>query len=241
MNLKITLLSLLVLSLNQVCFSQIYSVGNDDGFSVSCYSQVWTIYRVGVSDGGGVSCVGGVGIEVPLPIELINFKAYVQNKLVNLEWQTASEINNDYFTIERSKNGVDWEEVTTVDGAGNSSTILSYSTIDKRPYFGVSYYRLKQTDYDGKYKYSDIKAVNFEQTTADVVIYPNPINNQITIQANEKELANIKIYNALGQDVTNRTQQLSKSSNSIIIDLRNLSNGIYTVKTLNTVNKIVKQ
>lgn len=180
--------------------------------------------------------------QTPLPIELVYFNATLENELtVKLEWQTASEINNGFFTIERSKNGLDWEEVSKIDGAGNSTALLSYSTIDENPYWGISYYRLKQTDFDGQFEYSDIRSVTIKQNTAEVVIYPNPANNQITIQANEQELQGIKIFNTIGQDVTNLTKQLSKTDNSVIIDLSNLANGIYRVKTVTSANIVYKQ
>jgi len=247
MNIRLSFFVPLLLMLTQQSFAQaIFNGGNDDGFTVSCYAQAdsptLAIFSGGNDDGFGFSCVGGVGTEVPLPIELLNFSAKpIDNKSVLLKWQTASEINNDFFTIEKSKTASNWIIVTQVNGVGNSSNILSYSTTDQIPYNGISYYRLKQTDFNGQFEYSDIRAVNFEQTKAEVVIYPNPTNNQITIQASEQELQNIKIYNALGQDVTNSTKQLSKSDNSIIIDLSNLANGIYSVRTQTTANKVYKK
>jgi len=246
MNIRLSVLVVSIFMLTHNSYAQtIYGGGNDDGFTVSCYAQAdnpaLSIFSGGNDGGFGFSCVGGVGTEVPLPIELINFIAYIQDSWVNLEWQTASEINNDFFTIEKSKTASVWEFVTKVKGAGNSNTTLNYSAIDEYPYPGISYYRLKQTDFNGQFKYSDIRAVNFEHTTAEVVIYPNPNNNQITIKANEQELQNIKIYNALGQDVTNLTKQLSKTDNSIIIDLSNLANGIYSVRTQTTANKVYKK
>lgn len=180
--------------------------------------------------------------QTPLPIELVYFNATLENELtVRLEWQTRSEINNVFFTIERSKNGLDWEEVSKIDGAGNSTTLSNYSTIDEDPYWEISYYRLKQTDFDGQFEYSDIRSVFIKQNTAEVVIYPNPANNQIVIQANKQELKGLKILNTLGQDVTNLTKQLSKTDNSVIIDLSNLTNGIYRVKTATTAYIVYKQ
>jgi hypothetical protein len=246
MNIRLPFLVPLIMLLTQQGFAQaIFSGGNDDGFTVSYYAQsdnpTLAIFSGGNDDGFGFSFVDGVGTEVPLPIALINFIANVQDNLVNLKWQTASEINNYYFTIEKSKTASNWVIVTQVNGAGNSSNVLSYSTTDQTPYNGISYYRLKQTDFNGQFEYSDIRAVNFERTKAEVVIYPNPTNNQITIQANEQELQNIKIYNVLGQDVTNSAKQLSKSENGVIIDLSNLANGIYSVRTQTTANKVYKK
>jgi len=98
-----------------------------------------------------------------LPITLLSFQAKAQNGVVHTDWITASEINNDYFTIERSKDGRTWETVGTIEGAGNSHTELSYSFSDDRPYSGVSYYRLQQTDYDGAMTGSEPRVVEIRQ------------------------------------------------------------------------------
>lgn len=232
------------------CYSQadspvsIYSVGDDDGFSVSCYAQSdspSSIYAVGNDDGFGFACVGGLGIEVPLPIELINFTADVIDGAVKLSWQTTSEMDNDYFTIEKSKTAVDWIEIKEIDGAGNSTAALNYSYVDNIPYSGVSYYRIRQTDFNGEYTYSSIRSINLMQPMVAVSIYPNPTSSVITIQAGSNELAGLTIYNSLGQDVTHLIKQLSKTENVAVIDLSNLSAGIYNVKTLTTTNIVYKQ
>lgn len=180
---------------------------------------------------------------IGLPIELLSFDAKYQteNKEVFVSWVTASQLNNDYFTVERSFDGVNFEIVEVIDGAGTNSEILAYTCIDKKPMQGLVYYRLKQTDFDGKFKYSTTRAVNVNQTTAEVVIYPNPTTSTITIQASEQELQSIKIYNILGQDVSKLTKQLSKTDNSVVLDLSNLVNGLYSVKTLTTANKVYKK
>lgn len=184
--------------------------------------------------------LGSIGS--PLPIELLNFTAKItETNSVKLNWNTVSEINNDYFIIQRSKNGMDWEELERINGAGNSTGLLKYFSLDKMPYNGISYYRLKQTDFDGQFEYSDIREVHFKKSTAEVVIYPNPTNNQITILANKQELSSVKIYNTLGQDVTNLTRHLSKTDNSTIIDLSSLSKGLYNIKTLTTAKKVYKK
>ena len=203
--------------------------------SLNCNSSNITIFAPGIST-QTITCN-----PILLPIELYSFDVKYNNKKVYINWETASEINNDYFTIEKSKTANNWIIVTKVNGAGNSNAILSYNTIDPMPYSGISYYRLKQTDFNGKYEYSTIRVVNFEQNATEVNIYPNPTNNQITIQANEQELTNIKIYNTLGQDVTNRIKQLSKSDNNVVIDLSSLTSGLYTVRTRTTANKVYKK
>lgn len=178
-----------------------------------------------------------------LPIELLSFDTKVQNSLVYLNWQTASEINNDFFTIERSNDGYSWENVITIDGAGNSSTILSYSAVDYNPYSEISYYRLKQTDFDGQFSYSQIKSVNIDTIQNSIIeIYPNPADNQITITGNESDLKQVKIYNILGQDLTGLTKFSYSNKQKLVIDLSNLNSGIYHIKTKTTANnKLYKQ
>jgi hypothetical protein len=127
----------------------------------------------------------------PLPIELVSFTAKVNatNEVV-LDWITAIEINNDFFTIERSTDGVNFEEVTRVNGAGSSNVSHNYSTLDENPENGLSYYRLKQTDFDGAFEYSSITSVvvgGAAQPTVQISVYPNPANAGQQIQVNISE------------------------------------------------------
>jgi len=179
--------------------------------------------------------------QTSLPIELLNFSATpINNESVSLEWQTVSEFNNDYFTIQRSKDGVNWQEISKVDGAGNASSLLSYFTADKHPYMGVSYYRLKQTDFNGEFEYSKISLVNIIDEN-NLKIFPNPANNQITILGKQAKLKEITIHNALGQDVTALTKKNVKNDAHLVIDLSKLNPGVYYIKTKTTTSIIHKQ
>ncbi len=111
----------------------------------------------------------------PLPIELVEFKASYESGRVNLSWKTASELNNDYFTIEKTVDNVNFEEVGQVQGHGTTTQPVNYSAVDRYPYNGVSYYRLKQTDFDGKFTYSD--PVRVENTDRDVYLNVYPVPN----------------------------------------------------------------
>ncbi len=115
-------------------------------------------------------------LDNPLPIELLSFEARPNGQQVDLTWITATEINNDFFTIERSSNGLDFEPIEMIDGAGNSNKVLHYNTVDLQPLSGTSYYRLKQTDFNGTYAYSDIVLVRFDDENAanEWYVYPNP-------------------------------------------------------------------
>jgi len=180
---------------------------------------------------------------VLLPIELLDFNVYpIEDEYVKLEWQTISEINNDFFTIERSIDGINWKELAKINGAGNSSSLLNYNLIDDKPLSGLSYYRLKQTDFNGKSEYFQIKSVTVKGVkNAQIEIYPNPANNQVTLLGNETELTQFKIYNTLGQDVTKFTSIIEKNKQKLVIDLSTLSAGSYYIKTKNNANILHKQ
>ena len=185
--------------------------------------------------------LGSINSTMLFPVELVNFNAKaVDNRRVELNWQTHSETNNAYFTIERSQDAIHWEEVTTVDGAGTSTILLSYYTTDPNPYVGNSYYRLKQTDYDGQYTYSDIKSVRIDKL-AEMVIYPNPTNNQVTVEGDVLELEQLRIYNSLGQDVTSKTKIITQNNTRLVIDMSSLTTGIYHFTTEHSVTKVRKE
>lgn len=109
--------------------------------------------------GGGWWTLATISADNPLPIELLSFDARPEGSQVRLDWRTATERDNDYFTIERSANGEDFEDVGRVDGAGNSTTVLHYSDLDRWPLPGTSFYRLRQTDFDGTSTWSGTVAV----------------------------------------------------------------------------------
>ena len=185
----------------------------------------------------------GVYISGPLPVELINFTAQaVNDRYVALNWQTVSESNNDYFTVERSDDLKNWSEVSIVDGAGNSTSLLSYSATDNNPYAGVTYYRIMQTDFDGQFSYSPLRSVTIGK--ADKIplkIYPNPAKDFITISGSSSELQTIAIYNALGKEVTQLTQLTSQTANEMVFDMSQLNTGIYFIKTKTTTSRVSKQ
>jgi hypothetical protein len=117
--------------------------------------------------------IGGGNI---LPIGLLSFSAKPDNDRVTLDWTTSTESNNSYFTVEKSKDGVNFDFVSAVPSealGGNSAVVLDYSAIDLSPYTGVSFYRLRQTDLDGHFTYSSIVSVNFVRQKS-VSVYPNP-------------------------------------------------------------------
>lgn len=177
----------------------------------------------------------------PLPISLISFDATVCESSVCLTWQTASEVNNDFFTVERSKDGVSWAGVADIQGAGNSETILNYHTMDTSPFSGVSYYRLKQTDFDGAFEYAPIVSVSLDhQSNRGWTIYPNPSRDILHIKGFSPHLHPVKFYNNMGQDVTSLVAIAQYSESQMQFDISSLAPGMYHIKSIHNSGSIIK-
>ncbi len=142
-----------------------------------------------------------INSAIILPVEFLYFEAAAEHDAVLLNWATATEINNEYFTVEKSRDGIDFHEVTRIEGAGNSEEVKKYLVVDGSPYHGISYYRIKQTDYDGKFEYSDMEIVDFKSGSG-IKLFPNPFSEQITIKCpNLLSDGTIIIKNTKGQTV----------------------------------------
>ena len=181
----------------------------------------------------------------PLPIELLSFNAIClptgkagEGGKVNLNWVTASETNNDYFTIERSKDAQTWETVTTIPGAGNSNTTLYYDTTDNQPFPDYTYYRLKQTDYNGTFKYSNVVLASCSSNNIPfnlISVNPNLHGGSIVLSftANEGEQYTYALYDVLGKLLQNKSEKAVAGMNEVHISTQNTSEGIYIVTLQN--------
>ena len=173
----------------------------------------------------------------PLPIELIRFAGNCADGQVEVTWTTASETNNDFFTVQRSIDGVTFEDVVIVDGAGNSSSIINYSAVDYNPYGGTSYYRLKQTDFDGASKYSDVVAVSCGNAATDfnlVNAYDQGNGTMaVVFNAGDNELYTVTLYDIIGKQITETTGKAYSGKNQINIAVGDLARGIYMVNLKN--------
>lgn len=173
-----------------------------------------------------------------LPVNLVYFTPIAKSTYVELNWATASEVNNDYFTIERSRDGKTFEEILRKKGAGSSTTIKKYLGMDNNPLPGYNYYRLKQTDFDGKFEYFPVKAVRFgsvktEQGFSIKNTAPNPFTNTFTINYFvEKEGAvDIQLYSSSGQMVYTTAINAQEGVNIYTYeDTSGLPPGIYILK-----------
>jgi len=173
--------------------------------------------------------LGSATIENPLPIELLSFEALLLNTNVELKWITSSEINNDYFEIERSDNGYDWVKIDFVDGAGNSNSNIFYRTIDYNPLPGINYYRLNQTDFDGTFSYSDVVSVhNFDEDQL-FELYPNPTFSDVKLVLSKSDSAEqLRIYNSTGQII--HQQEIKSLKREHVIPFNSFKPGVYLVK-----------
>jgi hypothetical protein len=178
---------------------------------------------------------------VILPIELTAFTAdAVDNKKVNLNWQTAAVTSNDYFTVQKSGNGNQWMDVEKVKAENFISTTRAYKVVDNKPIKGISYYRLYHPGINGEQRYSPIRTVHIYTNTL-LVVYPNPSSGNITIEGTAAELSQLKLFSVTGQDVSGQIQVINRNSSKIVVDLSQLSKGIYMMKTNTTVTKLFKQ
>lgn len=183
-----------------------------------------------------MSTSGIPGQVITLPIELITFTGTALDEGVELLWKTASEENNDYFTLERSSNGLEFSPFEEIRGAGNSKEILTYSVVDKECYPNNTYYRLKQTDYDGKFSYSNVISVDTRSITSKAVIYPNPASNVVNVTNSEDGPLTVRLLNDRGVVVQSVTIHDPVAS----MDVTDLQEGVYFVEMLGSNKKVQK-
>ncbi len=180
----------------------------------------------------------GTGIETialgngsALPVTWLSFNTYKKEDKVLLKWQTASETNTDIFEVESSSNGRFYNKIHTEKAAGNSNEIKSYSFTDPNPFSPLTYYRIKQSDFDGKFSYSDIRVINIRNTRG-FVLFPNPSNGEINLNfETSPNKTSLKIFDPFGKLV----MEQKAGSLSIINkwDFGFFSNGFYYVEINN--------
>lgn len=184
-----------------------------------------------------------------LPVELTSFSASYINQYINLNWKTATEVNNFGFDIERSSNKKEWEKIGFVNGKGNNSSITEYSYVDKSPLPAEkSYYRLKQIDIDGKKEYSEIIEI-IKNKVSDYKLfdnYPNPFNPSTNIKFSLPENSNVvlDIYNAIGEKVERLiNENLSAGTHLYNWNAKGFASGIYyysvTAGNFHSVKKMI--
>jgi hypothetical protein len=196
--------------------------------------------------GGGTSGTGVVTAgSSPLPINLVSFSAETETDKVKLLWTTASEKNNAFFTIEKSVNGIDYTTVSTLSGAGTSESLHNYVQYDNTPYSGVSYYRLKQTDFSAEYKYSPVISVDFDKKIS-FSVYPNPTETDqpvsiIINKSNAGKNVVLHLYDLTGKELFKETILISDKALYFNFYAMGIEKGIYLLKLESDVSSDFKK
>ena len=194
---------------------------------------------------------GGGGGGDPLSIDLVSFSGVCADGEVELEFVVASQTNNDYFTIERSADAQEWVTLGQIQGVGNTTAQMNYSWYDENPLAGISYYQLSQTDYDGTSEVFHPIAVECEvEPENDYVVYPNPVNESLSIDLEleyfEGTEINVQLLDLKGSVVKTQPISLDRGFNHIELNVDDLPMGVYTLRFNNTIHhlkekRIVKQ
>jgi len=186
----------------------------------------------------------------PLPVEFLNITATQKGAGVSINWSTASESNNKYFDIEKSIDGSTWTTLSSLNGAGNSSTVKSYAAYDAKPVAGLNYYRIKQVDVDGKFKFSPVAKVKISIEKTGVSVLANPFVNNITVDflSNSNQFVNVKLSDVSGKVISTEKWKLTKgSSRSMLNNVANIQRGMYILTVVDEEgvviynNKLIKQ
>ncbi len=164
-----------------------------------------------------------------LPIELLTFDGYTKNGVNEFYWSTTAEINNDYFTLERSWDAIHFEKIAIIDGAGNSNILLDYEETDLHPLNGTNYYRLRQTDFDGNYSFSKMITLS-NKLEHSLSVYPNPSSNIITLTNSEISLLNsiVKVYDIQGKIILEKI--ILEENLDYQLNISSFNNGLYFIK-----------
>lgn len=201
------------------------------------YRQIYTTVMqdwLGMTQQEADNVLGGTFAKLPifqsielLPVELMRFDAHLKGEYAVLDWETASELNNDRFEIERAFNNADFKTIGTVKGHGDSNIPVVYQYTDRLEAAGTYYYRLKQVDYNDTTSYSNIVAVYF-QSNARLMVYPNPAQDWITVRTGDvKTEIRLQVFSTAGHLLLEK--RLEPSAEHHQIDVRDLPKGTYFV------------
>lgn len=209
-----------------------------DNYSVSSqpFTLDWTF-----TNGASLDCS-------ILPIELISFDGWMNEQSIELNWKTATESDNDFFTIEKSADGINFEKIREVDASGFSAVEMEYAMVDFSPFAGKNYYRLSQTDFDGTTRMMQTILVNY--TTGDFTVsnlHPNPTNGEMYFDFLSliKGTMKVEILDVTGRVVAQSSSEIEEGSFTFTAPTQSLSDGVYYLRILfddkSTLFKIIKQ
>lgn len=179
----------------------------------------------------------------PLPIELLSNEVICDNNHVIVKWSTASETNNNFFTIEKSIDGTNFVSIGTVAGSGNTTNVMNYSFIDYNAFAGTSYYRLKQTDYNGDSKtFGIITSQNCNSGSVNVNAFNDQTGNiSIVIDSDITADYTATLVDALGKQISAKALKVEEGNNTFKMDVTGVNAGIYFISIENGKEKTTKK
>jgi hypothetical protein len=172
-----------------------------------------------------------------LPVTLISFGSYVAGSTIVLNWQTASEVSNDFFTLEKSFDGMNWNLMAVKDGNMNSHQLSQYQYIDEQPIQGLNYYRLKQTDVDGTTTVFPSIVQHFSGKGEELLIFPNPSDGLVTVHATGAGQKTLRVLSTSGQEIL---AGAVIETNDYFLNLTELPAGYYVVEVV-TLQFVLRQ
>jgi hypothetical protein len=221
--------------------ASVYTATSGLNFSIS--NGVVTISNIGTIqfpvDSVRYFTIGSNNTNTSLPVKFSNLSANLIDGIPHLNWSTYFEQNNDYFSVEKKVDGNQWDVLDKIKSKGNSNTKINYTFNDHTPMKGSAFYRIKQTDFDGKFTYSNV--VNLKTALNGIInIYPSIANDKITIKLKIEDLPAIKIVNEVGQEFTPKVTIITQSDELAFIDISNLLPGTYFVVLSNKKAAFIK-
>ena len=198
-------------------------------------------FYVRAMDDWGLTNVDSFTVSGSLPISLVNFTGQLVENQVQLNWQTASEFNNDHFEIDHSADGINFSSIGIVKGNGSTSIPKDYQFVDANPVNGNNYYRLKQVDIDGNYTYSSIVVVKFA-TGFTYKVYPNPAKNKvnIVISSDKDQVMLFNLCEISGKIIETKELECLPGDNKFEWDISRLAVGMYMIRAQNSQASVVK-
>ena len=168
--------------------------------------------------------------SAPLPVELVHFEAKQEEKSIKIEWQTATELNNDHFILEKSTDGVHFDQLERVKGKGNSSEVEDYRVIDKHPVVGQQYYRLTQVDFDGTMEQLGIRMVEYVSSNSVIDMFPNPVTDEVGLKNLHPGNYKAEIISLDGKLLKKQSLAIDNYGQMGYVNLDDLPIGVFTLK-----------
>ena len=225
------------------------SVGTSSVYAVKSDNTVWAwgtngaFYRLGdgtTTDRNTPVAPSGICSVTLLPIQILDFSTSCVNNVSSIKWSTMTEKDNNYFTLEKSCDGILFDFMAKINGSGTSFELKEYEFVDENPCSEIGYYRLSQTDFNGNKKVIDVILSNCLETD-DSQIYPNPASSKFYISAGKNNIGEIQLFSSTGAVIHSFTEKIEQNQ-TFEFDISELTKGIYFVHYLqNGISKKIQK